>query len=78
MYTFDGAGYAVMDKIRFREAIYNGFAIDFSTYWENATLLFVGNEENVSLQGEPTFLYLIHELHYLHYEKEDADQPRNT
>ena len=41
----------MIDDVRFLNPIYNSFALDFSTYWENATLMFVGNQSTVSIAG---------------------------
>jgi len=54
VYYFDGSGYAVADDNRVSSKLLSNFILEFKTYWDNASLFFVGNEETV---GYPYDLY---------------------
>jgi len=54
VYYFDGSGYAVADDNRVSSKLLSNFILEFKTYWDNASLFFVGNEETV---GHPYDLY---------------------
>ncbi|KAH3697066.1 hypothetical protein DPMN_084551 [Dreissena polymorpha] len=45
VYSFDGTGYAVTDKNRFLSPLIANIILDFKTYWDNASLFFVGNPQ---------------------------------
>ena len=56
----------MIDDVRFLNPIYNSFALDFSTYWENATLMFVGNQSTVSIAGHSHTCDMVLKLNAVH------------
>ncbi|XP_053394147.1 laminin subunit alpha-2-like isoform X2 [Mercenaria mercenaria] len=83
VYSFDGTGYAVTDKNRIQSPLLANIILDFKTYWDNASLFFVGNEETgeyMSLElrnGKVVFNFYLGEGTYGTLETESRYNTKN-